>query len=215
MKTFKEYIRENEEANAEEEDKIHYPGGVYISVKMQEESIIAMEEYCSKYLPGLEINKEWHSTLIYSKKVHKEEIIPASYTAVCTVLHFSKFGKEGETLVAELDCPVLTERNIELVEEYGFISDFDEYKPHTTLVYDAQDVDINSLPEIDFALYFDSEEVEQLDTDWNGTGSSEDSEDDFDEENATIAGKALNAMKKAEEKNKKEDKDSDNEEDKD
>jgi len=205
MKTFKQFVSENEAIEVEteeDEDKIHYPDGVYISVKMKEESIIAMEEYCSKYLPGLKINEEWHSTLIYSQKEQKEEIIPESYSATCTVLHFSKFGQDGETLVAELDAPTLIERNKALVEEYGFISDFDEYKPHTTLVYDAQDVDINSLPEIDFAIHFDSEEVELLNTDWSG---SKDEEDDYDEETATVVGKALHKMK-TKTKDKKEDK---------
>jgi len=175
-----------------ENEEINYPDGVYISVKMRDESLIALKNYADKYLNGYDFNLDQHCTLIYSKKEQKELIESKEYDAIGTFLHFSKFGKEGETLVAELNCDLLVNRNKELVKKYGFVSDYDEYKPHFTLVYDAQDIDINSLPAIDFALNFYDETVEPLNENWKNTK-------DKDNESDSLVGKALAKMKKDEE----------------
>jgi len=192
MKTFKEYIstiRESDQndENTKDDEKINYPGGVYISVKMTEESQIALNEYTSKYLKDAELNEELHCTLIYSKKEQKEEIEPKIYNVTGTFLNFSKFGEDKDTLVAELNCPDLVERNKELVKEYGFISDYDEYKPHFTISYNAKDIDINSLPDIDFAINFNEETIEELNTDWKDGEDGEDGD-------GTLVGNALKKM---------------------
>lgn len=162
MKTFKDYVNEKEQ-------DVLYPGGVYISVQMAEESVIHIKEYMAKYLPGKDGPEEdyFHSTLIYSKQQEDRIVEVKEYTAMANVKHFSKFGEKQEVLVCEIESPILIDRNTELVEEYGFISDFEEYKPHFTLTYDASDVDINSLPPIDFIIKFENETVSPLDTDWS------------------------------------------------
>lgn len=153
-----------------------YPKGVYVSVKMAEESIIALEKYMKEYIPELiEDLSTQHCTIIYSKNEQKTEVKTKDYTAIGTFLHFSKFGDDKNILVAEIMCPELEIRNQELVKEYKFVSDFEEYKPHFTLSYKAQDVDLNSLPKIDFAIYFENETVEQLDEEAGDTKSEESS----------------------------------------
>jgi hypothetical protein len=202
MKTFKEYILENEEQ--EENNGIFYPGGVYISVKLSEETEKAVNEYQEKYLKGQKINEELHCTLIYSKKPYVDEIEAMEYTAVGTFKEFNLFGPEEDTLVVEINSQDLTRRNTELVEEYRFISDFGEYKSHVTLSYDIENIDLNSLPPMDFAFTFINEAVEPLKLNWNGTGDNSDNE-----ESGTLAGKALKKMKDNEEENKSSDKSDD------
>ncbi len=176
-----------------------YPSGVYISLDMVEESFIALKKYMDKYIPNLEHNEEQHCTLIYSKKEHKEEIIPKEYQVVGTFLRFSKFGENNEVLVAELDCNAMVLRNAELVKKYGFVSDYDEYKPHFTLSYDAKDIDINSLPPIDFAIYFNNETVEPLDENWSNKASDDEKLDGV----GTMVGQSLAKHKDELEKEKK------------
>jgi len=192
MKTFKEYILEIEE----QENEITFPGGVYISVKLSEETTNLVFEYQEKYLKGRDIVDidSLHCTLIYSKKPHVDNIEPEEYTAIGTFQEFNLFGPNKDTLVAEINSQDLRRRNEELVEKYGFISDFDEYKSHVTLSYNADGIDINALPPMDFVFTFTNETVEQLDLDWNGTG------DNNNDEEETLAGKALKQMKNKEEK---------------
>jgi hypothetical protein len=197
MKTFKEYISEEEN---KDEQEIHYPGGVYISVKLSEETEELVKEYQNKYLKGQDINEELHCTLIYSKKPHVDEIEPAEYTAVGTFKEFNLFGEDKDTLVVEINSQDLLRRNEELVKEHKFISDFDEYKSHVTLSYGITDIDLNSLPPIEFAFKFQDETVEQLDINW---GSDDD--ENYDDGDGTFVGKALKQMKNKSDKEKDED----------
>jgi len=142
-----------------------YPAGVYIAVSPDEVTAKAITEFQEKYLKGQDINEELHCTLIYSKEPYKEEIEPESYNAVGTFKGFNLFGPENDTLVIEVESQDLTNRNAKLVEKYGFISDFDEYRSHITLSYKFTG-DINSLPDIDFMFTLCDEYVEPLDEDW-------------------------------------------------
>jgi len=190
MKTFKEYILEIEE------NEITFPGGVYISAIPDEITSEKIKEYQEKYLKGQDIVDidSLHCTLIYSKKPYVDNIEPEEYTAIGTFQEFNLFGPNKDTLVVEINSQDLRRRNEELVEKYGFISDFDEYKSHVTLSYNADGIDINALPPMDFVFTFINETVEQLDLDWNGTG------DNNNDEEGTLAGKALKQMKNKEEK---------------
>ena len=144
MKTFKQFIIENESEETEIEE-VQYPGGVYISVKLSEETEKAVKDYQEKYLKQHKINEELHCTLIYSQKPYVDEIEPASYSATGTFQEFSLFGEKEDTLVVEINSQDLARRNEELVDEHGFISDFGEYKSHVTLSYGVENIDLNSL----------------------------------------------------------------------
>ena len=204
MIKFKQYISEN--FKDLESDEVLYPGGVYISVKMQLESTIAVSNYMKKYLPNCNVLKpeDMHCTLIYSKKEQKGPVQTKEYEAVATFLHFNKFD-DGNVLVAEIKSDTLVRRNKELTEEYNFVSDFDEYRPHFTLSYEAKDIDINSLPPMDFAMYFDSESVEELDENWENKNDDE----TVSTTDGTLVGKALAQLNK----DKEDKKDKENKED--
>jgi 2'-5' RNA ligase len=196
MRTFKEFVFEND--NESEDNTIHYPEGVYIACKLSEESEKAVREYQEKYLKQFEINEELHCTLIYSKKPQVDEIIPSSYQATCTFNQFELFGPKSDTLVIELISNEMIRRNEELVKEHKFVSDYSEYKPHITLSYGVENIDLNSLPSIDFMITLQDEYVEELNTDWDS--NSEES----GEESGTIVGQALKKIKDAEEAEKSE-----------
>ncbi len=143
-----------------------YTRGVYIALKMKQTSIDKLEEFTNKYLNGIEFNYDQHCTLIYSKKPFFGEIESKEYSIEAIPTNYSKFGKDGEALVVEIHSQELFHRNSELVEKYGFVSDFSEYKPHFTLSYNAGDIDISNLPMVDFTICFENETVEHIKADF-------------------------------------------------
>ena len=142
-----------------------YPEGIYIDVKMREDSYRKVKAWMEDNIPDLKQNHKQHCTLIYSKGDYDLDITPLSYTANTTFKAFELFGPDQNILVASINAPSLTERNLELVEKYGFTSDFADYKPHFTLAYDCI-IDPTTLRPIDFPIYFENETVAQLNTDW-------------------------------------------------
>lgn len=142
-----------------------YPEGIFIDVKMREDSYQKVKSWMSEHIPDVQHNHDQHCTIIYSKGKYDIEMAPMNYTANTTFKSFEMFGPEQNALVACINAPSLEKRNKELTEEYGFVSDFPDYKPHFTLSYDCS-VDHTILPPIDFPIYFENETVAPLDTDW-------------------------------------------------
>ena len=140
-----------------------YENGVYISLNMKSESILKLEEYMNDNLGGCELTHELHCTLIYSKKEYVGDIETNVYEVSCEPKRFSFFGPEKDVLVIELNSKFLEKRNNELKKKYGFVSDFEIYKPHCSLSYNCKDIDLDMLPPIDFDIIFHEETVEPLD----------------------------------------------------
>lgn len=143
-----------------------YPDGIYIDVKMREDSYKKVRGWMEDNIPDLQQNHDQHCTIIYSKGDYDVSMAPMNYTANATFKTFEMFGPEQNTLVACINAPSLVERNKDLTEKYGFTSDFAEYKPHFTLAYDCV-IDHTILPPIDFPIYFENETVAPLDTNWS------------------------------------------------
>jgi len=142
--------------------------GVYMSLKPVNGSKEVFEQYIKENLSGYEATPDPHLTLIYSKKPFDGEIKTEEYEASGDVKGFAIFGKEEKALVAEINSNDIVDRNKTLVEKYGFVSDFDEYKPHITLVYGIEeDFDLETLPEFPQELIFGKETAEELDLNWS------------------------------------------------
>ena len=140
--------------------------GVYIAVKPNLTSEALLKEFINKHIEA-QINTELHSTLIYSKKKFKGEmIIKPGQLHIAKIKGYALFGPNNDTLVAELDCPTLVARNKELMEKYGFITDFPDYKPHITLAFYAEDTDLDKLPLFDKGIILTNEYVNELEEDW-------------------------------------------------
>ena len=195
MIRFSKFILESE-TEKEINTEVTYPKGVYIACKLSEVTEASIKEYQEKYLKGQDINEDLHCTLIYSQKPHVDEIEASEYKAVGTFNQFNLFGPDNNVLVLEIQSEDMIRRNEALVDEYGFISDYDEYKPHITLSYEFKG-EINSLPIIDFEIILEKEYIDPLDTDWNGKSDDEESE-----ESETFVGKEMSKSKSKEKEEK-------------
>jgi 2'-5' RNA ligase len=144
-----------------------YEKGVYMSLKLVNGSDEVFKKYIEENLSEYKPTPDPHLTLIYSKKPFDGEIKTVDYEATGIITKFSLFGDKEKALVAEIDSNDIKDRNRTLVEKYGFISDFDEYRPHITLVYGIEeDFDLSSLPKFPSPLTFGKETVEELDLSW-------------------------------------------------
>lgn len=143
-----------------------YPGGVYIAMKPTPKTLSKIEDYIKTNLKDVETNKDIHCTLIYSQKKLKGNVVTMKHIAEGSFAGFELFGPNKDTLVIKLDSPDLIRRNDALVKQYDFISDYEEYRPHVTLAYGCEGINLKKLPPLDFTLYFTNEYVEPLDTDW-------------------------------------------------
>lgn len=110
-----------------------------------------------------------HITLILSK-TKEFSWDPETYDPKIKVLpdtyKFDKFGDEGNVLVLTFQCPDLREKHFNAREEHNLSWDFDDYHPHITLSYDAENIDINDLDYPTFPIYLEGEYVEPFDSDW-------------------------------------------------
>lgn len=146
-----------------------FSNGVYCSAKPTQSTTDALRAYCAAYdIPNPVPAGEMHTTLIYSDKgclnfEHQEKYdqdIKANFAG------FDMFGEDKNVLVVKLKCPELHDRHNELMDEYDLSYNFDEYRPHITLSYDASGVDISKLDPYHGDLMFVGENANELDTDW-------------------------------------------------
>ena len=93
-----------------------FPEGIYIDVKMREDSYRKVKVWMEDNIPDLQQNHDQHCTIIYSKGKYDLDIIPLNYTADATFKSFEMFGTEQDTLVVSINAPQLVERNLNLVE---------------------------------------------------------------------------------------------------
>jgi len=165
MKTFKEFILEQDETD-EQEEEIVYEKGVYISVQPTEITKNNIIKYMEKYLQGEDTQPidELHCTISYSPQKHTGEVFSDEYTALATPKHFSLFNDDNSTLVLELESQLLDERHNYFKTKYGLVDTYPEYKPHITIVPKIKNIDYNSLPPIDFVIELNNETVQDLDT---------------------------------------------------
>jgi 2'-5' RNA ligase len=145
--------------------------GVFIGVKLSEKSLNDIEQFIeNQHIPSPIARDDIHITLIYSKKSFPMEEWKQTKTIkeFANPIKFNYFGDKKNCLVVLLDSSFLIERNAEIVEQYGAISDYDEYHPHLTLSYDCTNC------QLDFAQFPTNIELVQeyatpLDDDWTGT----------------------------------------------
>ena len=95
----------------------NYPKGVYISVKLTEDSLKDFNDYLNKHLPDFDHTPEPHLTIVYSKKAFKGTIKSKVYSVSAKFKSMEIFGSDEKALVAELESEELSNRNKELVKE--------------------------------------------------------------------------------------------------
>ena len=141
-----------------------YPNGVYISLEMTKETIKKLKMYLKENLPDSKEPKyPYHCTIIYSSNPSNQNIsVNPSKIYSASFKKFSLFGEDKNILVVEIKSDEIQKLNSELTEKYEFISDFDNYQPHFTIVDGIKDLDISKLPPINFDFHFTNESVEDL-----------------------------------------------------
>lgn len=147
--------------------------GTYAGIRFSPETVEALEAFGKTHKIANQLtNDDFHSTLLYSRK-HLPNYEPAGdyqQPMIGTPTQWdvwpSNPDEDGNTrniLVLQYSCPPLYQRHHELMQKHGATYDFDTYKPHITISYDAGDINVDKLPLFDGDIEIVSEYMEELD----------------------------------------------------
>lgn len=143
--------------------------GTYAGVRFCNRTVERLERFVDENkIPNA--NTNWHVTLLYSRK-HLPNFVPIEHYQQPMIAYASNVNlwpnKDGEkrVLVLEIHCPELYQRHHQLMMKHGATYDFDVYKPHATLSYNAEGVNVDELPVFDKPLKIIGEYQETLKTD--------------------------------------------------
>lgn len=138
--------------------------GTYLAASFDQATKDSISRYCEiANVPNPVPGDSLHCTIVYSRTaidIHPN--FDCSFESVSVSgleLWPVKNGKN--VLVLTLTSPYLHSRFNEAIG-MGATYDYDEYKPHMTLSYDAGDFDIDEAPPLMFDIGFDCEYVEEL-----------------------------------------------------
>ena len=150
--------------------------GTYAGVRFSPSTVESLTQYATdNKIPNALDSKEYHTTLLYSRK-HLPNYEPmGEYSTHMTgtptgfEIWPSQPDDEGHVkncLVMTYSCPRLYQRHHKLMQQHGATYDFDEYKPHVTLSYDAGDLDPSKLPAYEEEIEITKEYREELTDSW-------------------------------------------------
>jgi hypothetical protein len=118
-KALHEYMKENKIPNAIRPDKLHT-------------TVLYSRKYLPNYKPAGKITPPWTAT-------------PGDFTVWETN---GENGPKTKCLILQYDCPELVSRHKSLMKEHEATFDYPEYKPHITLSYDVDNLDVSKLPRL-------------------------------------------------------------------
>lgn len=150
--------------------------GTYAAVRPHPSQMHTLIDFMHSHgIANPEPTDKLHTTLLYSRKYLPEYVPDRSleHPAIPTKFEIWKTKSGKNCLVLLLNCPSLEDRHKYLMDFHGATYDFDKYKTHISLSYDAGDVDlskldVNNLPFMQdepYCLYLTNEYSEELDTD--------------------------------------------------
>lgn len=151
------------------ESTSNYSNGVYCSAKPTQSTTDALRSFCAVYdIPNPVPANEMHATIIYSEKGSPNFEFQESYSKdiKAKFAGYELFGEDKNVLVVKMTSPELHSRHNEMMDEFDLSYNFDEYRPHITLSYDAADFDLSKLDPYHGDLMFKGEEANELDKDW-------------------------------------------------
>lgn len=152
--------------------------GTYAGVRFSSKTKKLIKQYCDENnIPKAISPDKMHTTVLYSRKYLPDYEAAGNYPKplIGTPTSFDVWksnnedGSSANCLVIEYDCPELTKRHDDLMEEHGATYDYDNYKTHITLSYDIGDMDIKDLPDFKKTvptIEIVSEYQEELDLSW-------------------------------------------------
>jgi len=159
QKTFKEHLSE------ESHNK-----GTYVCAYADNQTMKNIVRFIlDNDIPHPTPENELHATIIYSREGNKDSEsfnFPNLITGKFKGWEiFPNKINNTKSLVALLESPTLTKIHNDMMQQYGFTYDFDEYKPHVTFSYDYGN---RAPPENtpNFLFKFDNTVVKSLDPDY-------------------------------------------------
>lgn len=129
--------------------------GTYAGVRFDKDTTKRIKKFAkTNKIPERLESRKLHTTLLYSKKnlPNYKAVGDLDAPLVGKPKSFdvweSKADDDGEKsncLVLQYDCPALSKRHKDLMDEHDAEYDFDEFKPHVTLSYNIGDFDVSTL----------------------------------------------------------------------
>lgn len=146
--------------------------GTYAAVTFDKDTVDALKQYIQDNdIPNPVTDSSLHTTLLYSRKHLPDYKAEGEYDHAMTgkaatiEIWKSQPDENGDTsnvLVIAYKCDELKKRHKKLMDEHEATYDFDEYKPHVTLSYDAGDLEVKDLPKFGKLLKIVSEYQNEL-----------------------------------------------------
>jgi len=155
--------------------KTHHKG-TYAGVRFSDGTKKAVAEYIKENsIPNPTPTDKLHATLLYSRKRCPDykaqgDLNPTMHGEPGAFQVWEgqpdDDGHKPNCLVMEFDCPELTARHNELMEEHKATYDFPDYKTHITFSYDIGEMEHKDLPAYEGPVELVHEYQEVLDIDW-------------------------------------------------
>ena len=146
--------------------------GTYAGVRFSSETTKKLIQFAKKNkIPNMLEESKLHTTLLYSRK-HLPDYQPAGeYNPILVGTpkgweiwqsQPDDNGERSNILVLTFECPALSQRHEDLMQQHQATFDFDEYKPHVSITYNAGDMDAKDLPKFTDDLEIVEEYHEEL-----------------------------------------------------
>lgn len=137
--------------------------GTYMAAKVTDFSVKDLTKFFNKL--GIVCESNLHTTILYSRVAVEVETDPKQIY-LAWPKHYSLFTSNDKqnVLVIELQSDKLVKRHQDIMDTTKATYDWDEYKPHITIMYGFEG-GIENLPLPDFPILLSNEYTEELNLD--------------------------------------------------
>ena len=133
--------------------------GIYIGATLTEVSRSKLYEFMRTQLDN--IYSEYHTTIVYSRKLFPVELGMREESMVAHPMHYECFDTpHGRCLVLKVSCPKMQEMHMNY-RDLGAQHSYSDYIPHITLCY-GFDGDITQLQIPTLHIEYDKIEIKQF-----------------------------------------------------
>lgn len=161
----KELIKEEDETST----------GAFVGAKFSEKSNDALVKFIKDAnIPNATERDQLHTTVMYTYSDVPDLVDETGQSfdppliAKPTKFEIFNTQDDNDCLVLRIECDKLTERHEDIIADYGAVYTHDEYKPHITLSYNCNDINIKDLeiPETLTEIEIIEEYATSLNPDW-------------------------------------------------
>ena len=148
--------------------EFHETNGLFACVNFSDDTVAALTEYQKANNVQNPLEDDFHSTVVYhTKPLPKFQALgDIDWQGKFTGLDIFNHDEDGgNCLVIKFSCPELEQRWKDCCD-MGAEWDYDEFRPHITLSYDAGDIDLDSFPPFEGPINMVKEVSSPLDSDY-------------------------------------------------